>query len=440
MARAEETTPRIRREPLSIVDAENRQIDDQQSSDAHPAIRREQFIPLRRSELESLLLRGGKLSPTEQDQFGRFCRLLAATIHHEHHGEIEQLKNLYAPFDPDADTLSRDATTAGSDELDELFRRFDGLLERANFRRLTQADLEFALAACSEWGLSLRVNFDLFERLELYARGSLVGFRSKRRWKSLWRLERVPLPVYQRLVVIFRLRGDCRFGRELDTRDVFIKIFKDIPQMDLEMLLPGTQVRMSLLDQTKIFLPTLSGVAITAWKIVKGALLAAAVGFSGLLVLLGLVGGTIGYGIRSLHGYLRTKQKYQLSLTESLYYQNLDNNAGVFFRLLDEAEEQEGREALLAYYFLWRRGKSDSVTAEQLDGDVEALLCAETGREIDFEVSDALAKLQRWQLVETKPDGSLIAVGLEEAIARLDARWDGYFSATVSPRSRGAAG
>jgi hypothetical protein len=197
--------------------------------------------------------------------------------------------------------------------------------------------------------------------------------------------------------------------------------------MDLEMLLPGTQVRMSILDQTKIFLPTLSGIAITAWKIVKGALLAAAVGFSGLLVLLGLVGGTVGYGIRSLHGYLRTKQKYQLSLTESLYYQNLDNNAGVLFRLLDEAEEQDGREALLAYYFLWREKSTAGLTEAQLDEKIEQFLRTATGREIDFEVADALAKLECWGLVEVDAAGLLRAAKIEEAIARLDARWDAYF-------------
>jgi hypothetical protein len=424
MASAPPQTPAPQLPQLNIA-----QVDDDESSSAPASIRREQFIPLRRAELEMLLLKQAALTHHERAQFTQFCRLLAATVHYEHHEQIEQLKNLYAPFDPDADTVSRDLATAGSNSLDELFQRFDTLLQRANFRRLSQDDLDYALAACSAWGLSLKVNFELFERLEIYARGNVVGFRTRRTWRNLWRLEKVPLPIYQRLVVIFRLRPDCRFGRDLDTRDVFAKIFKDIPQMDLEMLLPGTQVRMSLLDQTKIFLPTLSGVAITAWKIIKGALLAAAVGFSGLLVMLGLVGGTIGYGIRSLHGYLRTKQKYQLSLTESLYYQNLDNNAGVFFRLLDEAEEQDAREALLAYYFLWRSGPTEKVTEELLDRQIEQFIEASTGQQVDFEVSDALAKLQRWRLVETASDGSLRAVEMNEAIARLDEHWDGYFSA-----------
>ena len=124
--------------------------------------------------------------------------------------------------------------------------------------------------------------------------------------------------------------------------------------MDLEMLLPGTRVQMSLVDRTKIVLPTLSGLSLTIWKLLTGAVAVAAGGMYDGLALCGLVGGSIGYGLRSFHGYLQTKQRYQLSLTESLYYQNLDNNAGVLMRLVDEAEEQENRETLLAWFFLWR--------------------------------------------------------------------------------------
>ena len=145
----------------------------------------------------------------------------------------------------------------------------------------------------------------------------------------------------------------------------------------------------------------------------QGALLAAAVGVYGLLAVMGLVGGTIGYGVRSFYGYLRTKEKYQLNLTESLYYQNLDNNAGVMFRLIDEAEQQEHREALLGYFFLWRQAGQSGLTAGELDGAIEAYLSEQVGRPIDFEVADALAKLERLRLVaacrSTPLDGGVVA-------------------------------
>ena len=40
------------------------------------------------------------------------------------------------------------------------------------------------------------------------------------------------------------------------------------------------------------------------------------------------------------------------ALADSLYFKNLDNNAGVFHHLVDAAEEEEFKEAVLAYYFL----------------------------------------------------------------------------------------
>src|SRR5207247_7004010 len=97
---------------------------------------------------------------------------------------------------------------------------------------------------------------------------------------------------------------------------VFIKIFKDIPKMDLEMLLPGTRVRMSLKDRGKITLPILTGLAVTTWKFLtpllqlfEGAALGAIFAGYSLLAFLGLAGGTVGYGVRSFYGYLQTKQK-----------------------------------------------------------------------------------------------------------------------------------
>jgi hypothetical protein len=172
-------------------------------------------------------------------------------------------------------------------------------------------------------------------------------------------------------------------------------------------------------------MPTVSGLVVSAVKAFKGALLAAAAGIYGILALLGV---TLGYGVKSFFGYLQTKQKYQLNLTESLYYQNLDNNAGVLCRLLDEAEEQENREAVLGYYFLWRQADGRGSTAEVLDRQIEQFLGEALGRPIDFEVDDALAKLLRMGLVRQLADGRYLALPLAASLAALDHAWDNYFS------------
>ncbi|HET6884523.1 MAG TPA: DUF3754 domain-containing protein [Pirellulales bacterium] len=391
---------------------------------------REKFIPLRAADLAQRLAAVPGLAPADRDAFRQLCRLLTATFHYEFHDKLKELKAAYAPFDPDADTL--DGQTLSSVErqrgADELFEKFGWLLERANFERLTRGDIKEALSATSDWGLQLSIDFDMFDRLEVYARGDVVSKKSRRSWRTLYRTETVDVPIFQRLVVIFRLHSYHAIDGHLDGETIHIKIFKNIPKVDLEMLLPGSRVKMTLVDRSKILLPTVSGVAMTGWKLFQGAMVVAVTGFYGLMTYLGLIAATLGYGIKSFFGYLRTQQKYQLSLTRNLYYQNLDNNAGVLFRLLDEAEEQECREAVLAYFFLWHVAHGDGWSSERLDEEIEAFLMRETNVPIDFEVGDALDKLKRLGLVHDGADGLLRAVPIEEALELLDRAWDNLFT------------
>jgi hypothetical protein len=271
------------------------------------------------------------------------------------------------------------------------------------------------------------VDFSVFDRLEVYARGDVVERRKRRSWRRLYLAEEVRVPLYQRLAVIFRLRQEVGLDRRVDPQRVYIKLFKNIPKQDLDMLLPGTRFKMTLLDRGQIILPTLSGIAIAVWKIIQGAVVLAVAGLYGLLALLGLVGGTIGYGVKSFLGYLRTKDKYQLNLTRSLYYQNLDNNEGVLYRLLDEAEEQEFRETILAYALLRRRAGPEGWTADRLDMEAEEYLQQALGFQVDFEIEDALAKLERLGCGTRTPDGRWRTVPLQDALIALDEAWDGFF-------------
>ena len=112
------------------------------------------------------------------------------------------------------------------------------------------------------------------------------------------------------------------------------------------------------------------------------------------------------------------------ALTQNLYFKNLDNNAGVFHRLVNDAEEEESKEAVLAYHFLLQAGQGMDKTS--LDRSIEDWFETEWNCALDFEIDDALHKLVTLGLVES--DGSsLTAVPLEDAIVRLDRRWDNYF-------------
>jgi hypothetical protein len=57
------------------------------------------------------------------------------------------------------------------------------------------------------------------------------------------------------------------------------------------------------------------------------------------------------------------------ALSENLYFKNFDNNAGVFHHLIDAAEEEEFKEAVLAYSFLLTEDRD--LTIAELDGAIE---------------------------------------------------------------------
>lgn len=354
--------------------------------------------------------------------------MLGHRFHFDFHQRLESLKDAYAPFDADADTMVEFA--APHDQairIDSFFVRIRDLLQRANYRRLSHETIAAALKESSDWGVRIAIDFDAFERLEMYVRGDMTATRTRRSWRTRFRAARFDLPIYRRLVVVFRLKPTYTTDSEEDSNSVYLKMFKDIPQVDVEMLLPATRVKMSLLDHGRIVVPTASGFVMTIYKVSKGALTLAFAGFYGMLAFLGLLGGTVGYGVKSFFGYLRARDKYRLHLTQHLYYQNLDNNAGVLYRLVDEAEEQECREAILAYFLLWRRAGFAGWSDDDLDEAAELYLQNEIGMAVDFEVGDALAKLERLRLVRRLPNGNLRAVAIEDALQRLDEDWDGFF-------------
>ena len=112
------------------------------------------------------------------------------------------------------------------------------------------------------------------------------------------------------------------------------------------------------------------------------------------------------------------------ALSDNLYFKNLDNNAGVFHTLIDAAEE-DFKEALLAYTFLL---KSEQVlSASKLDEKIEAWFKSKYHCQLDFEISDALDKLERMQLV-TFDGKNYQVLPLIQAKQRLDQRWSSLFN------------
>jgi hypothetical protein len=396
---------------------------------------REHYIPLRKNDLAELLCRDKQVRGEEREPLRQFCRLVSAVFHFEYLAQLEGLKDAYAPFDPDSETRPLEPVRPEErrGRTDAVFEKFGALMERANFQKLSREEIERATHEVpTDWGVRTDVDLRVFERIDVYARGDVMGERTRRLWWKLWRLERIKLPVYSRVVMALKLRRSKRIPKDVDTDDVFLKVFKDVPKADLDMLLPGAKVKLSTLDRSLIVYPLIAGVGLLLYNIVmsiwrKDTPLTDLVGaLGGALVSWSAVAALGGYGYKSYYSYQVKKQFYNFRLTKSLYYQTLDSNTGVLMRVLDEAEEQECRETYLAYFCLWKYAPPGGWTAGQLDDYVELYLEGNANLKVDFEIGDALDKLERLGLVK-KEGEAYRAVPLEKALEMLDWRWDNYF-------------
>lgn len=395
---------------------------------------REHFIPLRKHDLMELLVHDKHLPVQQREPFRQFCRVVSATFHFEYLAKLEELKDAYAPFDPDADTKAPRPLVSDDrkEREDKVFASFASLMERANFKQLKREEIELALRQKpSDWGLHLDLDLNkVFERLEVYVRGDVVREQSRRSWRTLWRLEKYSVPTYQRLALILKLRPSRRLDPNLDFHRLYIKVFKDVPKADVDMQLPGGRPRMTRLDKALILYPLLFGLGLLAYhlftQIFAQDLSRFDVSALASVASLSLAAGFCGYAYRSLHTFQVKRQAYVLQLVRSLYFKALDSNSGALMRLFDEAEEQECRETYLAYFCLWLFAPAQGWTPPQLDDYIEMYLEGAAGLKVDFEIGDALAKLERMRIV--RKDGDFYhAVPIEKALEMLDWTWDNYF-------------
>lgn len=414
----------------------------------------ERFIPFRKTSVVTMCV--DDLPVPEREAFRAFADLLASLLHHEFRTRLEALKDAYQPFNPDTDTrtvielTSTERQAAQQRLVDELA----DLAEDANFERINTDDLGRAFAEESLMKVRLEADFDDFEQIAFYRRGEHTRHEEV---KSLLGLRRrtIAFTNYGKVLVYVKFKDAAHFeaqGKKVDRLpftpgSTIIKLFQDVPRADLEMLFPNAQVRMRRIDKLLIGVPAvISGAIVVATKLVASLVpvLLLLAFWSGARrepvqldqgQLLALGAGLVAFGgflVRQFTKFKNRKIQFMKSLSESLYFRNLDNDAGVFHHLLDAAEEEEVKEAVLAYHFL--RTGDGPLTAAELDERIEDWFARRWEASFDFEVEDGVGKLRRLRLVDDNGQGRLTAVALDEAMRRLDETWDGLFPYNAAPR------
>ncbi|HDN26758.1 MAG TPA: DUF3754 domain-containing protein [Thioploca sp.] len=443
--------------------------DDLQTTDEP----RERFIPISRQEIVADLLAAPHWSPEDKQQFEEFCQIFTALYHYKFHAHLEELKRCYTPFNPDSDIVStHDYSKEEQQQLrDTLNEEMCQLLNNANYEEMTIDELNRAISADSFYGVNVSVDLEDFERLIVYYRGSAIEVKYVRDWKKLFLSQKpIEIPIYKRMFLLMKFKTQQELVQErvgnwlkdkadenqakaepvdeekqakltaklekkatkqiqysrqnlpedLTEDHVFLKLFKNIPRTDLEMLFPNQNVQLKLFDKIKL---AVTGGGGTIGGVISVFLKAAS---ANIFMFVGAVFGLVGIIFRQIMSIFTQRTKYMMTLSRNLYFHNLDNNFGVMNYLIDMAEEEEGKEVILAYYFLHTMPEKNH-TKEELDREIERYIQHKYGVAIDFEVDDGLRKL-REEGVLTEQAGILKVLDLQKASACLDKQWDNFFN------------
>lgn len=392
----------------------------------------DRWIPVRPETLAVAMARDAPSLGPAAVQASDVEAALARVVDQEARGFAVELDRRYARFNPDRETLIVEGRGRGQRAARfDLLERLTYLLEKANFERLDERQLEAALATANTQGMKIRVDPSKIERLELFVRGQArVRVRVKTPKNPILGEER-ELDVYRRLAVIFQLKGDT---------NISLKMFREIPVADLESLLPHAEVEMNWFDRAKIMVGgagALGGLASKVFSAVVGGAAA-----TGNLLWVGIAA-LFGVSARSFMGYRRAKLVRNSQMTHNLYFQNVANNVAVLHLLTGNIAMEEVKEALLAYVFcaaLHGHGEGASEAEDATDergaegsGDraatretavdeaVEAWLRRRFDVHVNFDCPDALETLDRFDLWANR--AALEVVPPDEAIARLEAHW-----------------
>ena len=297
--------------------------------------------------------------------------------------------------------------------------------------RLSPEDVQRLLIARSPHGLYLEVDMSDFDEALLYFRGASAETREERNpWRLYLTKDRYKVHIFQRLFLLLKLKpteqrvaeivaateiSAARARRMVAKRrrhlpvgvssdHIYVKVFKRIPQIDLEMLFPNTQIEFRPFDKLRLLVTagggTAAGVVGTATKLLAAAnpitLAAGLIGLSAVI-------------FRQVMSFLNTRNHYMMLLAQNLYFCSLANNRGALTLIADSAEEEDVKEDMLLYAFLARRPSHYDALAE-LKSAIEGFAAERCGVTVNFDAEDALRRLLADGLVRSDEGGKLTAI------------------------------
>jgi hypothetical protein len=411
----------------------------------------EKFLPLTRFALLDRLTRPECWhSAARAAEARKFFQYLDFWRHQQYTAKLQSLEQAYEPFSPDSDTLiTRTYTAAERATMQRrVIRQLTDLFQQANYTRVDPSRIDVIMTKESHYGLDLQVDLKAFEELLIFYRGRGERSETRRSKKRLYTTkEEYQVPILKRLAIVFKLKPvevrarevmseeKCDLGRatklvmrrrsmlppEISADNIYMKLFKNIPQSDLEMVFPNTRIRFRMLDKVKLGATSSAGIG------------AGVFGAAGKLALLttnpiAAAGAAVGLGgvlIRQGMNVVNQKNRYMVTMAQNLYFHSMADNRGVMTKIADRAAEEDIKEEMLLYTVLAKtRVRADEL--DDVDRAIEKHLAEHYEIKVDFDVTDALRRLVEDGIVRKAEDGTLHALQPVEAADHIDVLWDSY--------------
>nr|GMC52785.1 Chromosome partition protein like [Ipomoea batatas] len=208
-------------------------------------------------------------------------------------------------------------------------------------------------------------------------------------------------PTFDRIIVVYRLASP----KTKSERGIYVKHFKNIPMADMEIVLPEKKnPSLTPMDWVKFLASAVVGLVAVVGSVELPK--------ADLWVMFAILSTVIGYIAKTYFTFQQNMATYQNLITQSMYDKQLDSGRGTLLHLCDDVIQQEVKEVIISFFILMEQGKA---TLQDLDLRCEELIKEEFGVSCNFDVDDAVQKLEKLGIITRDTIGRYFCVGLKRA-------------------------
>ncbi|KAI7754580.1 hypothetical protein M8C21_003770 [Ambrosia artemisiifolia] len=365
---------------------------------------------------------------TDRAEFLKLCKRVEYTIRAWYLLQFEDLMQLYSLFDPVQGAQKLKQQSLSEQEIDVLEQNFltymFRVMEKSNFKICSNEEIDIAHSGKYLLNLPIKVDESKIDKnllkryFEEHHYDDLPDFADKSDskkddevTKDEFQVERIRIenldirnlaskitiqePTFDRIIVVYRRASTKKDEKE---RGIHVKHFKNIPMADMELVLPEKKnPSLTPMDWVKFLISAVVGLVAVIGSVETPQ--------ADFWVMFAVLSTVVGYCAKIYFTFQANMVAYQNLITQSMYDKQLDSGKGTLLHLCDDVIQQEVKEVILSFFILMEQGKAT----------LEELIKEEFGASCNFDVNDAVHKLEKMGIVARDSIGRYYCVGLKRA-------------------------